>query len=102
MNLAKQIVHLRKSKGISVYKLSKLSDISENYIHKVEKGESQISVFMLEKLLSSLDTTLSEFFHEGGEIFYPTEFERELLTCVRVLDQERADAVLHIAKLMKK
>lgn len=103
MDLAKRIRDLRNTKNISVYKLSKLSEISENYIRKVERGESQISVFVLEKLLTCLGTTLSEFFYDEGEtVLYPTDFERELLEYVRVLDQERAELILHIAKLLKK
>lgn len=91
---------LRTEKGFSVYRLAKASDISENYIHKIEKGESQPSVYILEKLLTCLGITLAEFLNDNAAVMYPSDFERELVETVRVLPKEKADAVLHLAKLM--
>lgn len=102
MNLSNDFKTLRIAKGYSVYKLSKISDVSENYIRTIEKGNSQPSVFVLEKVLASLGMTLAEFFSDGSEVLYPTDFERELVESVRMLDEEKASAVLHIAKLMSK
>lgn len=102
MDLAKRFQELRKSKGISVYKLSKLSDVSENYIHAIEKGGNQPSVEIIERLLVPLGTSLSEFFSDSGDVLYPTPFDRELVESVRILDEEKALAVLNIAKLFSK
>ncbi|MCI9600224.1 MAG: helix-turn-helix transcriptional regulator [Lachnospiraceae bacterium] len=100
MEIPNRFKNLRTEKGFSVYRLAKVSDISENYIHKIEKGESQPSVYILEKLLSCLGTTPAEFLNENSAVMYPSDFERELVETVRVLPKEKADAVLHIAKLM--
>lgn len=102
MNVSQKFQELRIAKGYSVYKLSKISEVSQNYIRTIEKGDSQPSVFVLEKLLACLGTTLSEFFYDGGEVLYPTDFERELVERVRMLESEKAEAVLNIAKLMGK
>lgn len=102
MDLAKRFQELRKSKGMSVYKLSKLSDVSENYIHAIEKGGNQPSVEIIERLLVPLGTSLSEFFSDSGDVLYPTPFDRELVESVRILDEEKALAVLNIAKLFSK
>lgn len=102
MNLSAKFKELRLSKELSVYKLSKLSDVSENYIHRVEKGKTQPSVAMLDKLLVCLGVTLSEFFNDGQAVIYPTVFERNLLESVRVLTAEKASAVLEITKLLSK
>lgn len=102
MDLAKRFQGLRKSKGMSVYKLSKLSDVSENYIHAIEKGGNQPSVEIIERLLVPLGTSLSEFFSDSGDVLYPTPFDRELVESVRILDEEKALAVLNIAKLFSK
>lgn len=101
MDLAKQFKELRTAKDYSVYKLSKESDVSENYIRSIEKGKSQPSVLVLDKLLSSMGVTLPEFLNEDREIMYPSDFERDLVETVRLLPDEKAAAVLHIAKLMK-
>ena len=102
MDLPQKFKQLRTQKDISVYKLSKDTDISQNYIRKIEKGESQPSVFVLEKLLKRLGTTISEFYNESDDVLYPTAYERELIGSTRILNQEKADAVLHFAKLMAK
>lgn len=102
MDLAKRFRELRKSKGMSVYKLSKLSEVSENYIHAIEKGGNQPSVEIIERLLVPLGTSLSEFFSDSGDVLYPTPFDRELVESVRILDEEKALAVLNIAKLFSK
>ena len=102
MDLPQKFKQLRTQRGISVYKLSKDTDISQNYIRKIEKGESQPSVLVLEKLLKRLGTTISEFYNESNDVLYPTAYERELIESVRALNQEKADAVLHFAKLMAK
>ena len=92
---------LRSDKGFSVYRLSKESDVSENYIHKIERGENQPSVYILEKLLSCLGVTLPELLNEDSEAMYPSVFERELLENARVLPKEKAQALLQMAKLLK-
>lgn len=102
MDLPQKFKNLRTKKEISVYKLSKDTDISQNYIHKVEKGESQPSVLILEKLLARLGTTLAEFFNDNNEVMYPSADERELVENYRVLNEEKAAAVLHMVKLMAK
>ncbi len=100
MDLPQKLNKLRTQREISVYKLSKDTDISQNYIRKIEKGESQPSVLVLETLLKRLGTTLAEFFNENEDTLYPTAYERELIESVRMLNEEKAEAVLHIAKLM--
>lgn len=100
MDLPQKFKNLRTQKEISVYKLSKDTDISQNYIRRIEKGESQPSVLILEKLLVRLGTSLAEFFNDSGEIMYPSAKERELVENYRALNEEKAAAVLHMVKLM--
>ena len=100
LNIGKKLREVRQNKKLSVYKLSKLSDVSENYIHELEKGISQPSVYILEKVLKPLGITLVEFFNEGADVIYPTNFEKELIHAVRILPEEKANAVLNIANLL--
>jgi len=93
---------LRTAKGYSVYRLSKESDVSENYIHKIENGDNQPSIFILEKLLSCFGVKLSEFLNEDTDVLYPSEFEKELIENIRLLDEEKASAILHLVKLFVK
>lgn len=102
MNISERFKALRTEKGFSIYKLSKLSDVSENYIHKIERGESLPSVFVLDKLLNCLNITLSEFFCEDHSVMYPTDLEREVITALRQLSPEEAEAILNLIRLMAK
>ncbi len=100
IDISGRLKNLRVKKGFIVYRLYKASDISENYIHRIEKGKSQPSVYVLEQLLACFGVTLAEFLNENSAVMYPSDFERELIETVRVLPKEKAEAVLHIAKLM--
>ena len=100
MNIGSKLNFIRETKKISVYKLSKLTDISENHIHNIEKGITQPSVLILEKLLSALGTNLSEFLNENNDIVSLNKFETELIQSIRLLDDEKSDAILKIIKLM--
>lgn len=100
MNIGEKLMEIRKNKNLSVYKLSKMCEVSENYIHEIEKSIKQPSVYVLEKILTSLGITLAEFFNESQDTIYPTEFEKKLVHAVRILPEEKAKAVLNIANLL--
>ena len=102
MKLNEHLKQLRTSKNLSVYKLARMTDVSENHIRSIEKGNSQPSVLTLEKLLIALGTNLAEFFNEDQTILYPSELEQELLIAVRHLDKEQAKALIHLATLMNR
>lgn len=101
INISDRFQKLRTDKDVSVYRLAKETDVSETYIHKIERGESQPSIYILEKLLSCLGFTITEFLNEDVKAMYPSDFERELLKAIRVLPKEKAEALLHLAKLME-
>ncbi len=100
IEISSRLKNLRMKKGFSVYGLHNASDISENYIHRIEKGKSQPSVYVLEQLLACLGVTVSEFLNENPAVMYPSDFERELIETVRILPKEKAEAILHMAKLL--
>ena len=102
MKLNEHLKQLRTSKNLSVYKLARMTDVSENHIRSIEKGNSQPSVLTLEKLLTALGTNLAEFFNEDQTVLYPSELEKELLLAVRRLDDEQAKALIHLTALMNR
>ena len=68
MDIGISFKNLREGKGKSVYALSKETGVSENHIHSIEKGSTQPSVAILERLLNALGVTLPEFFNEDREV----------------------------------
>ncbi|NDO46765.1 helix-turn-helix transcriptional regulator [Clostridium sp. MD294] len=100
MNIAKRFQTIREQKKISVYRLSILSDISETHIHKIEKGISQPSIYILERLLSCMGVTLVEFFNNDTEVFYLNDIEKELVYHFRTLTEKQSYIVLELIKQM--
>ena len=100
MDIAKRFQGIRKEKNISVYKLANLSEVSQNYIHNIEKGISQPSIYILEKLLNPMGITLAEFFNDNVESYYINDFEKELLQAIRILSENQARIILELIKNM--
>ena len=101
MDIGISFKNLREGKGKSVYALSKETGVSENHIHSIEKGSTQPSVAILERLLNALGVTLPEFFNEDREVLHPSAYERELIASVRKLDGEQAHVLLQLAKWLE-
>ena len=101
MGIGASFKKLREDKGKSVYALSKETGVSENHIHAIERGTSHPSVSILERLLTALGVTLTEFFNDGGEVFYPSAYEKELLVCARRLPEDRAQLLLQLARALR-
>lgn len=100
MELHERLKKLRIDQNLSVYRLSRISDVSENHIRTIERGGSQPSVETLEKLLEPMGITMSEFFRDDENIMFPSAYEKELLQAVRKLDTQKSDALLVLAKLL--
>lgn len=84
MDIASRLKSLRDEKKISVYKLSKLSEVSSTYIHEIESGEKQPTVLILEKICNALDISLSAFFTplDNHDSFMepPSVYKHDVLT----------------------
>ncbi len=100
MELHERLKKLRTDQGVSVYRLARLSEVSENYIRTIERGNNQPSVQILSKLLTPLGITLAEFFRDEESVICPTAYERELIQAVRKLDQQKSELLLNLAKAL--
>ncbi len=68
MNLGERLKYFRKAKDLSVYKLSQKTNVSQGHISDLENGINQPTIETLNRLLTPLGITLSEFFNEDGDI----------------------------------
>ncbi|WP_304459248.1 helix-turn-helix domain-containing protein [Alicyclobacillus sendaiensis] len=64
VDVAARLRQVRESRGISQYRLSKLSGVAASAINKVESGVTNPTVELMERLCSALGVTLSEFFSD--------------------------------------
>lgn len=101
MNIGERLKFLRKSKNITIYKLSKETGISQNHISGVENGKRQPTIETLKRLSAPLGITLAELFNEDGETAILTKNERTLLENYRVLPNDKAEALLQLSNMLK-
>ncbi len=63
LKVGKQIKSLRNTLGISQEELGFRSGVHRTYIASLEVGKRNISIVTLEKIVSALGVTLSDFFN---------------------------------------
>jgi XRE family transcriptional regulator, aerobic/anaerobic benzoate catabolism transcriptional regulator len=61
-DLARRIRALRKSRSLTRKTLSQLADVSERHLAQLESGEGNISVLLLNRIATALNTSLAELF----------------------------------------
>ena len=62
--LGKRLKEIRASKGLSQEELADLADVHRTYIGLVERGQRNLTVKILIKILSILQIELKEFFDD--------------------------------------
>ena len=102
MEIGNRLRDIRKSKGLSIYKLSQETGISQNHICDLEHGRRKPSVETLKRLIIPLGISMAELFNENGEISVLSDNERELVENYRTLDDEKAQGLLNIGRLLNK
>lgn len=100
MEVGERIRNIRKSKGLSIYKLSQDTGISQNHISDLELGRRKPSVETLKRLIIPLGITLSELFNENTDVSILTEKERELVENYRTLPDNKAESLLNLSRLL--
>ncbi|MDD6212576.1 MAG: helix-turn-helix transcriptional regulator [Clostridiales bacterium] len=60
--VGQRIRSCRKKKGFTQEKLAEKSDLHPTYIGMIERGEKNLSITSLEKILSALNISFSDFF----------------------------------------
>ena len=101
MEISERLYYWRNLKRISVYKLSKLSGVSENHIRNLENGKKQPTIKTLQALTDGLNITLSEFVNtENDDIIYLSKGERKILDFYRRLPKDKADILINFYEQM--
>lgn len=86
---------------MSVYKLSKISGISDNHIRNLENGKKQPTIKTLQALTDGLNITLSEFFNtDNRDVTYLSDGEKRILESYRKLPTDKADILIEFYEKM--
>ena len=59
-----KVKQLREEKGFSIEHLANISDVDRNYISDIEKGKRNVSIEIMEKIMTGLETDLATFFND--------------------------------------
>jgi transcriptional regulator with XRE-family HTH domain len=59
-----KVKSLREQKGISIEHLANISDVDRNYISDIEKGKRNVSIIIMEKIITALDADFTTFFND--------------------------------------
>ncbi len=101
MELSERLYYWRNKKNMSVYKLSKLSGVSENHIRNIENGNKQPTIKILQALTDGLNITLSEFFNtDDSKVSYLSAGERRILEYYRRMPKNKADILIEFYERM--
>lgn len=101
MNIGERLYYWRNLKQTNVYKLSKISGVSENHIRNLENGKKQPTIKTLQAITDGLNITLSEFFNtENNDITYLSDGEKRILDFYRRLPKDKADILINFYEQM--
>ncbi len=100
MNIGERIFTLRKSKNISIYKISQETGISQNHIRDIEQGRRNPSVDTISRLIVPLGISLAELFNENLQVSFLTEEERTLVENYRTLPKKKATLLLEMSGVL--
>ena len=102
MTAMEKIRKLRTAKGLTIYKLSKETGITQNHISDLECGRRNPSLDTLRRLIVPLGISRSELFCEDENVTYLSEKERILLENYRMLPEEKGDVLLKMSSILNK
>lgn len=100
VDIVNKIEQMRLERGWSVYKLAKLSGLSDKCIYNWKARRSVPTIQGLEGICDAFGITISQFLSEGNYVEVNAE-TKELLDDWFSLTQEQKEAVKVMLKTMK-
>lgn len=61
-----KVKELREKKGYSIEYLANISNVDRNYISDIERGQRNVSIEIIEKIITALDTDFGAFFNDNN------------------------------------
>lgn len=61
-----KVKELREQKGYSIEYLANISNVDRNYISDIEKGQRNVSIEIIEKIITALSTDFGAFFNDNN------------------------------------
>ena len=100
MKIGGKLKSARLAKGFSIYKLSKITYISQNHISAIENDKRQPTLETLERLVEPLGITLVELLNSNEEAFYLTSEEKNLIKNYRAMSCDNSELFLKLSSVL--
>ena len=98
MNTLERIKKLLNDRDWSMYKLSKMSGISQSTLSNMFNRNNDPSISTLEDICKAFGITLSQFFANEGELVALNKEQTEMLEKWATLTSEQKTALLKLLK----
>lgn len=100
MNVGQKIKAIRESQNISMNSLSKICEVSQANLSRIESGQQQPAFDTLERIITALGFTLVDFFSTDNSELEPDL--KRLLDIIRTLKPQQKQALQVFLEQMKK
>ncbi len=98
MNTLERIKKLLDERSWSMYKLAKLSGVSQSTLSNMFNRNNDPSISTLEDICRAFGITLSQFFADEGELVSLTKEQSDMLEKWSTLSSEQKNALLKLLK----
>lgn len=100
MNVGQKIKEIRESQNISMNSLSKICEVSQANLSRIESGQQQPAFDTLERIITALGFTIADFFSTDNSELEPDL--KRLLDVIRTLKPQQKQALQVFLEQMKK
>jgi len=98
MELGKNIVKIRKLRGLKAKQLAELVGIDQSYLSQIENEKRSPSLEVIQKIAKALGTTVSELLGETPQQL--SDDIQRLVDASKNLSSRQIDAVINVVKEM--
>ena len=101
MDIINRINELCEERGISKYRLSQLTGISQSAFSKMNRQQSSLTIENVKRICDALGISLAQFFSDDQ--IYPdlTEDQKNLIDFWKLLSLSKREFVLDMMKKLK-
>ena len=96
--LGKRIRHLQKARSMTQEELAVASDIGVKYLSRIERGDTNVTVRLLDRIAAALNVETADLLRVKQERSR-AELEQELYSMIRTAREEKLRFLYRIASL---
>ena len=101
MDIINRINELCEERGISKYRLSQLTGISQSAFSKMNRQQSSLTIENIKRICDALGISLAQFFSDDQNYPDLTEDQKNLIDFWNLLSLSKREFVLDMMKKLK-